>query len=234
MADQKTIDDLIEDYSDRTEAVHRKARSRITMTAALVVVVCCYMGWLYHSISKLDAEAVTEIARVEVQSRLPEMGERLEQMAIEAAPAVMDQAEDAILSAPAALRDSVESRLLSGTDAVIDETAHKLDEALTAAIAPNLDAMEQSFGDDTPTLDDMVASLRESYRTNLQGMTDELYVAYAQEISGVDDFLVRLKTAEDLSPRERAQKEIIEASVALRRHFIEPIEPTSLTVDEDD
>ena len=234
MADRKTLAELMDDFRDRAEAGHKKARFRIGLTGVLMVVVCGYMGWLYHNISKLDAQAITEIARAEVQSRLPEVGEQLEQMAIDAAPAVIDHAETAILAAPGALRDSVESRLLSGTEAVIDDTARNLDQQLTAAIAPNLAALKAASGDAAPTLDQLVTSLRKSYRASVEGMTGELYLAYAREISGVEDFLVRLKTAEDLTPRERVQKEIIEASVALRRRFVEPIEPTSLTVGETD
>ena len=105
---------------------------------------------------------------------------------------------------------------------------------LTLAFEVKLEGLQEQTGGQRISMDEMMQQLRGDYRASVTGMSDQLYVEYAKEIRSLDEFLVRLRTDEHLSPRERTQKEIIEASVALRRHFITPIQPISLNDEQSD
>ncbi len=224
MADHDDIQNLVERFRSGVESETKKARRRTWLLGALIVFCCGYMSWLHHSVSKLDAQAVTAIARAHVESQLPELSERLTEVAIDAAPDVIDRGEAVIRRAPSALRDTVEERLLRETDAVMEQLAEQLDQDLGDSIDGYLRAVA-SAGNGTPgspTPDELMTELRRVYREKAGILLDHLYVAYATEIGAVDEQLERLRTSDQLSPRERAQREVIEASVALRKHFITP------------
>ncbi len=232
MAETSKMADLIVAFRETAQHAEKRARRRIVVTTILAVAAACYMTWLHASFSKLDAAAVTDIARAEVQSRLPELGDKLTSMAIDAAPGLMKRGEDALLSAPSALRTTLEERLASHTDAVLDDVAAKLDTELDNFVTPRLEQLNAASENGVPPpLDDLMQELRKEYRTKATALMYELYIAYSREIGGVNDYLLRLKAGENLSRRETIDKEIVEASVALRRHYIEPLTP--IVIEED-
>ena len=229
MAEQRNLADIVTDLREATLRAERSAKRRVVVTTLLALGAACYMTWLHAEFSKLDAQAVTEIARAEVQARLPELGEQVTQMALDAAPGLMDRGEQALLSAPSAILTNVEERLAEKTDAVLAEVSVTLDRELDDFIGPRLEQLESvSAGGDPPSLDELMEGLRAQYREKAAGLMSEIYVAYAHEIGGVNDYLLHLKTGEELTRRQKIEKEIIEASVALRRHYIEPIEPIGI------
>lgn len=233
MADTRTFDDIVSDYRLRTAAAERRAKTRVVFTTLLALAAAVYMTWLHATFSKLDAQAVTEIARAEVEARLPELGDQVTQMALDAAPGLMDRGEQALLAAPAQLADRLEERLAAGTDRVLDEVALKLDMHLDDFVSPRLEQLEETAQvGDPPPVDELMQQLRGQYRAKAGALMDELYVAYAREIGGVNDYLIHLRDGEHLTGREAIEKEIIEASVALRRHYITPVQPVGNTEDE--
>jgi len=233
MAETRTYDDIVSDYRLRTAAAERRAKTRVVCTTLLALAAAVYMTWLHATFSKLDAQAVTEIARAEVQSRLPELGDRVTQMALDAAPGLMDRGEQALLAAPAQLADSLEERLATGTDRILDEVTTRLDTQMEAFVTPRLEQLEETAQvGDPPSVDELMQELRNQYRVKATALMDELYVAYAREIGGVNDYLVHLRDGEHLTAREAIEKEIIEASVALRRHYVTPVEPVGTVEDE--
>jgi hypothetical protein len=229
-----TLTALVTEFRETAEAAHRKARFRIGLTMAMIAFVGAYMAWIHNGLSQLDAPAVTAIARIEVESRLPEMGAQLTQAAKDAAPGLLDRGEGALMSAPSMLRDHLEGRLLDSSDDMVARATEHLNEQLTLAFEVKLEGLQEQTGGQRITMDEMIQQLRGDYRASVTGMSDQLYVEYAEEIHQLDEFLVRLRTDEHLSPRERTQKEIIEASVALRSHFITPIQPITLNDEQSD
>jgi type VI protein secretion system component VasK len=229
MADQRNLSDIIAELRETSRQAERRAKRRVVVTTLLALCAACYMTWLHAEFSKLDAQAVTEIARTEVQARLPEIGDRVTQMALDAAPDLMDRGEEALLSAPSAILDNVEERLADKTDEILAEVSATLDRELDAFVGPRLEELEKlSEGGDPPPLDDLMSEVRAKYREQASGLMAEIYVAYANEIGGVNDYLLHLKTGEELTRRQKIEKEIIEASVALRRHYVDPIEPIGI------
>ncbi len=234
MADTRDLTQIIESVRNQAAENERRARRRIAITAGLCVFVAGYMTWMHTQFSKLDADAVTVIARAEVEAHLPELADHVTQVALDAAPGLMDQGEAAVMRMPSTLRDTVESRISEKTDGLIDEMAHRLNAELGAALDPHIELLASSGKDGEPaSLDDLMDNLREQYRTNAGNLVAQLYVAYAKEISGVNDYLVHLRDSEHLNEREGIHKEIIHASVAMRAHFIEST-PASVGMNAED
>jgi len=234
VAETRDLTAIIETVRLQAAETERRAKRRIAITGALCVFVAGYMTWMHTQLSKLDAEAVTVIARAEVQARIPELADRVSEMAVDAAPGLLDQGEAAIMRMPSILRDTVEERLAERTDALIGDMAERLNEGLAKALDPHIEALRNSGTDGKPaSLDELMGNLREQYRANAGTLVAELYVAYAREISGVNDYLIHLRENPQLTEREGIHKQIIHASVALRGHFIEPI-PAAVGMHESD
>jgi len=233
VADTRDLSQIIANFRERADENERRMKRRIAITAVLCVFVAGYMTWMHAQISKLDAEAVMDIARAQVEAKLPELGEELTTRAMEAAPDLMDQGEAAVMRVPSMLRDTVEARLDERADGLIDDMATRLADQLSSSLDTRLERLAEAGEDGRPpALDDLMTELREQYRTKAGSLVAELYVAYAKEIGGVNDYLIHLRDSQELNERERIRKQIIHASVALRQHYIEPIAPVGVGATE--
>lgn len=224
MADQRNLGEIIASFRERAEENERRAKRRIVITGLLCLFVAGYMTWLHGKVSQLDADAVMDIARGEIEAKLPELGDELTTMAMDAAPGLMDKGEEAVMRVPSTLRDTVEDKLAARADDLIGEMELKLNDGLSEALDPHLERLATAGEDGGPIpLDELMGNLREQYRTNAGALVAELYVAYAKEIGGVNDYLVHLRESKELDEREAIHKEIIHASVALRHHYVQPV-----------
>jgi hypothetical protein len=224
VADRRDLDELIAAMRERTTENERRAKRRIAVTAALCVFVAGYMVWMHAKVSKLDYDAVMDIARAELEAKLPDLGQELTTMAMDAAPGLMDKGEEAVMRVPSTLRDTVEEKLAARADSLISEMEVKLNDGLSEALDPHLHQLATAGEDGGPIpLNDLMDNLREQYRTKAGSLVAELYVAYALEIGGVNDYLVHLRDSKELDEREAVHREIIHASVAMRQHYVVPI-----------
>jgi hypothetical protein len=227
MADHRDLTAIISTFRDRATETERRAKRRIVLTGVLCVFVASYMTWMHTQVAKLDADAVMDIARGQIEAKLPELGDELTTMAIDAAPGLMDQGEEAVMRVPSTLRDTVETRLAARADGLISDMEKRLGDGLAEALDPHVATLATSGENGQPiALEDLMLSLRQQYRDNAGTLVAELYIGYAKEIGGVNDYLVHLRDSKELNEREGIHKEIIHASVALRHHYIEPVEAT--------
>ncbi len=224
MADSRSLPEIVESVRAEARANEARLKRRIALTFGMAVFAAGYLGWLHARFTELDANAVTEIARGQVEARLPDLGRRVSQMAVDAAPDLLDRAEEGLLSAPQTLRDAVEARLTSHVEGVLDEAAGAFDEQLAAVVEPAFAQVADAGGDSgPPPVEELMDALRARYREQVGGMVARVYTSYAERVASVDEYLRRLRSAGDLTVRERADREIIEASVALRRFHIDPV-----------
>jgi hypothetical protein len=220
--------DVIRRIVSDAASEHRGARIRIWIVVVLLVVVAGYMGWIYSSIGKLDATLLTQRAREKMQDELPGFRLRLADEMIAKAPMMVEHGVEQIRKAPPLLSRQVESMVTEKTKGMLLELEDQLDAELRYDLEERLRELKTMGKDRSPReqIEAVLDQVQSDYRTRMEGLVDEMYVQYADEIGAVNEFLTRLQSAPDLSPRERIQKDIIQATVALRAHFVDVEEPS--------
>ncbi len=230
MADQQNLQELANRIEADAASLHARLKRRNVILVALIVFVFGYMSWIYNKVGDLNAEALTDIAAAELRTNLPEMRQDFSQRLIDATPDVIAMGEKRVREAIPELGTRIEELALGGADQALIKLEEDLGNELALDLAERMETLERADIGSTPEarVNAVVAFVTEDYRSRVDDMVDRLYTDYSKQMGGLNEMLVRLQTAKDLTPREKAQKDIIECSVALREHYIEPTVPEIL------
>ncbi len=222
-----TLSEMVRKVEDDAAKEHKKAKVRIGILALLTVFVCAYMTWIYVSVAKLDAGALTEVGRDWLVREMPNFRSGIADQMKDQAPAMVEHGIVYLKKAPPVVSQRVEIMVLRKTQGVLLDLEDQLDAEMGQDLEEHLAELERQNPDMTPQarIEAVLEEVRDGYRTKMEGLVDEMYIQYADELGAVDEVLTRLRTAKDLTPRERIQKDIIEATVALRAHYVEPEYP---------
>lgn len=168
---------------------------------------------------KLDAHALTQVGRLEVEKQMPQGRANLSSHLKAEAPNVIKQAihslMDVLPQVKAVLLRNVELRL-----AAVTEEGERLLRAQTAAAVPATRArLDARFPDlsDEEQIEKVVSIVTSDYQKNMNIVLNELYPKYVDQIDRVYGFLTEVCTEEDsrLTRKERIQKEIVHTLLKL-------------------
>ena len=222
------LTELREEMEQQQRNAERRAKTGIAVRAALIVFVFAYMTWLSGAVTRLDAQALTQLAATHIEERLPELRAELGAFAIKAAPGVTDQARDLLLALPGSLRGHVEGPIVAELDRLMTRFETDVDAAITIVVDDQMALVRDAMSDADPEaqLDAIVLGVSDAFRETMIGVLDELHVDYANEIQRLNTRLVRLQRVSDLSPSERIDKQLLEVWMTLvHRHGItDPLE----------
>jgi len=221
------LNDVIRRIEADAATEHGRAKTRIGIIGFLLVFVMAYMSWMYISLGKLDAAFLASAARGQIQVELPGLRAQLSQQMIDQAPGLIAHGIEQLKRAPPLLSQQAENMIAEKTKGALLDLEDQLDAELGYDLEDRLTQLGVVKPDGSPEeqIELVLDEVRDDYRTKMEGLVDEMYVQYADELGAVNEFLTRLQSADDLSPRERIQKDIIECTVSLRDHFIEVHEP---------
>ena len=201
----------------------RRIKRGVYIQAAILVFVFGYMTWLYTSMSKLDAEALTSVAATQLQQMIPELRDEVRNYAIAAAPELAVQAQGLFLELPRTLGAKLEEHIIQEADARMKDFEADLGEKLSGILDAQVALVKELNPGATAeeSLDTAIRGVSAEYRDKMAGAIDFMYDDYSREVRKLDDYLTRLQTSEDLSETEKIDKELIEAwMVLLHKHQI--------------
>ena len=214
---RNTFDLLRSDIEKEDHAAISRAKRGVIFRVALTVFVAGYMFWIFGAISQLDAAALTRVASLQFEERLPQFRIELRNYAIEQAPEIMDRAQDFLLALPVKLREGIEHQLIEGGRLVIAGVESNIDHALTVVIDDQLKALQQAVPGTSheQSLDALILGISDTFRETMVAALDEIYEQYAAEITRLEQHLKHLQHDVDLTDQEMIDKQLIEAWMVL-------------------
>ena len=194
-----------------------RAKVGIGIRAVLIVFVAAYISWIMGAVTQLDAPALTRLAALNIEERLPDLRAKLRDQAIALAPDLTDQARDLLLQLPVRLREHVEATLVAKTEELIARFETDLDTAVTTVVEDQIDLVRGELSDAGPEeqLDAIVLGVSDAFRETMIEAVDELYYGYSAEIRRLNADLEHLLRGEILTEAEQIDKRLIEAWMVL-------------------
>lgn len=219
----ETLEQIRLELEREQNAVMRKAKIWIGIRTAFVIFFIGYMTWIFGAVAQLNANELTKMAAVSLETQLPKVRADLRDYAIEQAPILTDMAGDLMLEIPARLRGMIEAQLMTKTGDLVAEFEINLDAALTATIDDQLELIQVGLEGSDPEsgLDAIVTGVSDNFRETMTEALDEMYIHYAAELETLNSRLERLQRDTDLSESEKIDRQLIEAwMVLVHRHRV--------------
>jgi hypothetical protein len=192
----------------------KKRKLYTTLGAVLGVVAVIYLSFVTSKIFQLDARALTELGRQEVERQLPERLADLRRHLKAEAPALVENMLDEMLGYVPEIR----STLVESLDKQNTQIAKKLEAELDPLVEETLKNGRAQLDElgaghtDVEKIDILTQFVAADLRKNVSASLDGLYPEFASELNRVKSFLVDIqhKDESELTERERVQKEIVQ------------------------
>jgi len=208
-----TLDELVRKFESDLEQQERRGKRRVIAIGVLVLIVLGYLGWLYSTVTQLNAEAVSQIASGYIRVNLPRFRESLRGSLTDAAPGIAAHSRQAILQAPRFVREQIEATLPYGSNSLAvrfeDELNLSMDGAVTelAKATPRRDAKT------------LISDARAAFRGMVAKIADESQAEFSAELANLRTRLLEIQGGEKLSERQKTERDLIRASLALMERY---------------
>ncbi len=216
---QRRVETLTRSLATDRRRVERKRKTFVAVGGA-VTVLCTIGFWTLTSMAfQLDADALATIGRFKVESQLPEGRERVHDYLVAKAPEITSYAIGALMSCVPSVRPYILSQLekqLATFTAEYEASLGKLLEDSFAASKAELETRYPALSD-AERVDKLVSIAAAKFNANVANLYRALYPGYAEQIKLVENYLLGLrnKPEHQLTPREKAEKEMIQTLLAL-------------------
>lgn len=214
-----TVSRLQSQVQKKASSAKRKQQTVFVLGAILAIAVVISMTALTRMTRQLDAGALAQIGRIEVQKRLPEGRAQVQSYLRAEAPHLVGQALRGLVDMIPRLRALVLRDLNSKVDAINEEFERKVIAQMTESIHKSKADIDKAWpkATDEEKLTKLVGAVAADFNTNIEAATNELYPAYQAEMSRVTAYIDRLCStdASQLTEAEREQKEMIETLLRL-------------------
>ncbi|HVR73754.1 MAG TPA: hypothetical protein VMT52_05455 [Planctomycetota bacterium] len=205
---------------ERTAA--RKRQIYIVLGAGLALICVVWFSILTSMAFKIDAHAITEYGRHEVERQLPGGRENLKLQLEAAAPNLVAQLVREMTDAVPHLRPLILESLDYKLMALTAEFEAQLLRQMETVIRENRAKLEQAFPGESEVqqVSRLMKIVAARFNENVALALDGLYPQYAEQIDRVRVHLERLsRTPESqLTPKERTHKELIETVLRITLH----------------
>jgi hypothetical protein len=216
------IQNLRHVIAHQVEKARRRRRTYLITGVCLVALSAVALGNLTRLTFALDAKALTEIGRAEVEKSLPGSREAAKALLEAEAPRLVSGVISSAIGVLPALRPMLvqevsektrlsteifESQFVSEMQRVIQTTKSDIDQAYPEA-------------NEAERLDRLVSSVATKFNENVESSFHALYPEYSAEMERIRILLetLRTKSEKDLTPKEKLQKEIIQTVLRLAIH----------------
>jgi hypothetical protein len=194
---------------------HARGRLRWTRIVLTVVFLCvaAYLSFAYRQIATVDADMVGQVVQSRLRVSLPQGRTAIAGKLIEDAPVLVDQIERAAMKMPQHLRRSLVSaaheHMKQELCTLADELVPVLEVQLEVLAAQYAHVPREERG---PAILDRLA---QAFRDEAIRAVDAGYEHYQPKLSVMTDELQALARGDDLSERQRRQRELIQATMAM-------------------
>lgn len=203
----------------RASAARKRGNIYLGVGAVLSLAMIIYCVSLTRMAFKLDAEALAEIGRSQLEQSLPNSRAELGAHLREAAPQLVSQLLDSVIEGTAHVRplllDGLEGRL----DALTQGLETALDEQLRQSVLQhkaNLDLLGSDLTEQEK-VEALVKHVCETFETQFAQAVTELHPQFVTEIERVRGRVSRLATTPEgeLTAKEKIQRDIIQIMLRL-------------------
>jgi len=213
------IESLIERVARRAETVRRKRQAVLGIGTTLVVVLMFSLSGVTRLASQLDAAAIAQIGRHEVQKKLPSGRAAVQSYLVQEAPRIVQNAMLSMIDMIPELRRMVVSDVMNRLDVIHKAFEDRLVVQTTDAIFESKKAIDKAFPNlsDREKLERLVARVSQDFRESFAHAVHELYPSYAHEMSRITAYLDTLTHTDPdkLTDEQRKHKELIETMLVL-------------------
>lgn len=196
-------------------------KQKAYVTAGILLILACFvfLTRLTSSVSQLDAETLTQMARLAVERHLPESRENVGTYLKSEAPVVVSGLLRSFIKALPELRrlavENAETTLVAANAELKTLLLSQMKTALESAKG-NIEQAHPEL-DESERLEKVVAQAADQFTAGIDASMTELYPQYAAEMNRVKVYLEKLQQTdpEKLTQREKNHKEIIETLLRL-------------------
>jgi hypothetical protein len=204
------------------ERAQRKRKIYLSIGVILVGLMVVSFTTLTSMAFRLDAEALAQIGRHEVERNLPASREAMKEYLERRAPELTSHLLGVLVGSMPQIRPLI---LREMDDSMRDLTKEFEDKLISMAHSgirsakSDLDSNTQGMGD-VEKIDFLVSAVAKEFTTNMDLLLAELYPKFSREIVQVRAYLVGLrdKDPSQLTPRQRTEREIVETLLKLIAH----------------
>jgi len=218
---EERIDALTERIAERAEHVRRKRQVVIGIGTALVVLMMFSLSGVTRMAKQLDAAAIAQIGRHEVQKKLPSGRQAVQSYLVQEAPRIVQNALLSMIDLIPELRRMVVADIMNRLDTVHSVFEEKLLVQTTSAIHESKTAIDKAWPNlsDREKLEKLVEQVSKDFRESFTQAIEELYPSYSHEMSRITAYLDTLHDTDPakLTPDQVKHKRIIETMLLLVR-----------------
>jgi hypothetical protein len=203
------------------EARRSNSKRKVLLAAGLALNAVCIvcLARVTSLFFALDAQALTQIGRLEVEKRLPDSRAAAAAHLKEMAPGFVRSLLEATLDLLPAARQRVVADLEQRLDAVTSAHEAALTQHLNEAVSRTRADLDTKMPEatDAEKLEALVAHVCAEFEKAVGAGINELYPEYSREMDRLTQYLTSLNATEDakLSPKERLHKELIQTFLRL-------------------
>jgi hypothetical protein len=215
----RRVHELTEQIAGLTRTRQRKQRLATGLGVILAVSVSFTLMGVTNMGKQLDAEAVAQISRAELQRRLPDARMQLQAFLEREAPRLVGQSLQSLLD----LLPRMRVLLLHGVLDKLDELNEDFERKTVALLANAVQETKAELDLSRPDLGDrqklvlLVETVAAKFKANVTEATLALYPSYQAEMNRIGAHLDKLQHRDPatLSDEERVHKGIIETLMQL-------------------
>jgi hypothetical protein len=210
---QAKLDSLQRIAAAELERSRKKQKVSAIIGVALCVVCALALGNVTRLTFQLDANALSQIGRSEVERRLPEGRESAKSLLAAEAPRVVGSVIQGLIDTVPQFRQLIFVQLQDHGRTLLIELETRLLQELQQVIEDGRKRIDLEMPSAKPEekIVRLTAIVADQFHGNMSEVIQALYPEYAREIERVRVYLEHLRTTDEarLTPKERTHKEII-------------------------
>lgn len=195
----------------------RGQRLRVILLAILVVAAIAYLGWLHSQLRHVEAPALVDIGKAQLQERLPDLRDELAERLAASAPEVLQLAQERLLAAPGHLRNELQEPARAALNQRLEGLRLQAGDALDHAIDRAAEQIAKAGPDQLA--EERVWTIIEAavttYEEEIGKVLGSVAVEHQAEIDALHDYFGDLAEPERLSRKQRLERQLVQATLAL-------------------
>lgn len=213
------ISRLSQVVNDQTRSTHKKQKTYMVVGGC--VILCCFVFLfsLTAKASKLDADSLTQIARLQVEQQLPEGRKEIVMYLENEAPQLVSRVLASFLNLVPELRSHLVAGMTEKMTVINNEIEQRFEEQFVRSMQATKSDIDRAFPNATEAekLEKLVEKVADDFNKGIEVAMGEMYPEYSAEMNRIHSYLVDLeqKDPTEMTVRERTHKEIIETMLRL-------------------
>ena len=216
---QSRLSQLRERSAKATGSSDKKRKLFLIVGVTLVLLCAVCLARLCSLARQLDANALAEIGRLQVEKHLPESRGSIEEHLKREAPKLVGELLSTCMDVLPTIRERFVEDLTKRLDTVTEKYEEEFGEQMVDAIRLTKENLDRAVpgASDTEKMERLIDHVCKDFERGFKDGLSSLYPNYVAEVERVNEGLKQLAKTDNakLTERERTEKEIIETFLRL-------------------